>query len=182
VGTVVDKDGTFALNVDGNPEIVISFVGYQAILIKASKIGNKPLKLEVEAVNLDLESVSMEAKKEPYHDQPDGKAGEEIFYVVEDMPKFPGGTTALKTYIYTNLEYPAEAKKQGIEGEAIVRYLITEKGNPTDVEVLSSTYKGFDEPAMKVIREMPDWSPGMQRGKAVKVWYVIPIKFEAKKE
>jgi Ca-activated chloride channel family protein len=104
-----------------------------------------------------------------------------VFYVVEDMPKFPGGTSALKTYIYTNLEYPEEAKNQKIEGEAIVRFLITAKGNPTDVEVLRSTYKGFDKPAMKVIRNMPDWKPGAQRGKPVRVWYVISIKFEAGK-
>jgi TonB family protein len=260
VGTIVGKDGTFALNVDGNPEIVMSFVGYQTVVIKASDIGNKPLKLEVEVVELDLETVSMETTKgsdgaitlrlkDGSDAQPvfvvDGKVvdaidnldpetiekvdvykdsdnalvkkynakdglvvittkdekllhspkeskeldekhannetEEEVFFVVEDMPKFPGGTSALKTYIYTNLEYPEEAKNQKTEGEAIVRFLITEKGNPTDVEVLRSTYKGFDEPALKVIRNMPDWIPGAQRGKPVKVWHVISIKFEAGK-
>jgi len=106
---------------------------------------------------------------------------EEVFFIVEDMPKFPGGTTALKTYIYTNLEYPEEARKQGIEGEVIVRFLVNEKGGVEKSEVLRSAYQGFDEPALKVIRNMPDWNPGMQRGKPVKVWHVISIKFETGK-
>ena len=109
------------------------------------------------------------------------ESNEEVFYIVEDMPKFPGGTTALKTYIYTNLEYPEEAKKQGIEGEVTVRFLVNEKGEVEKSEVLRSAYKGFDEPALKVIRNMPDWKPGAQRGKPVKVWHVISIKFEAGK-
>jgi protein TonB len=102
----------------------------------------------------------------------------ELFYVVEDMPKFPGGTSALKTYIYSNLEYPENAKNQEIEGEVIVRFLINHKGKAVNSEILRSTYQGFDAPALKVISEMPDWTPGKQRGKPVQVWYVISIKFD----
>ena len=106
----------------------------------------------------------------------------EVFYIVEDMPKFPGGTTALKTYIYSKLEYPEKAKAQGIEGEAKVRFLINNKGKAVKAEVLSSTYEGFDAPALKVISEMPDWTPGKQRGKPVQVWYVMSIKFNDEKK
>jgi TonB family protein len=258
-GCVVDTEGTFMLNADGDPELVISFVGYQTFAVQSSKIGNKPLKMEVETVKLDLGSVSWEATKESdgaitlklkdgsdaqpvfvvdgkvvdaidnldsetiekidvYKDSDnplvkkynakDGlvvittkegakllspKEGKnvvdeswandegEVFYIVEDMPQFPGGTTALKTYIYTNLEYPEEAKKQGIEGEVTVRFLVNEKGEVEKSEVLRSAYKGFDAPALKVVSEMPDWTPGKQRGKPVKVWHVISIKFEAGK-
>ena len=105
------------------------------------------------------------------------KTSEEVFYVVEDMPKFPGGIPALKTHIYSKLEYPEKAKAQGIEGEVKVRFLIGNKGNVEKSEVLQSTYEGFDAPALKVINEMPDWTPGKQRGKAVRVWYVTTIKF-----
>jgi len=105
----------------------------------------------------------------------------EIFYIVEDMPKFPGGKPALKTYIYSNLEYPEKAKNQGIEGEVQVRFLVNEKGKVESSEILRSTYQGFDAPALKVVNEMPDWTPGMQRGKAVKVWYVVSIKFNDEK-
>ena len=102
---------------------------------------------------------------------------EEVFYIVEDMPKFPGGKPALKTYIYSNLEYPEKAKNEGMEGEVQVRFLVNEKGEVVRSEVLQSSNKVFKAPALKVIQEMPDWTPGKQRGKAVKVWYVMSIKF-----
>jgi len=110
------------------------------------------------------------------------KTDEEVFYVVEDMPQFPGGKPALKTYIYTNLKYPAEAKKQDIDGEVIIQFMINTEGKPEYVKVIRSPYEGFDELAMKVIREMPDWKPGMQRGKAVGVSIAVPINFNAPKE
>jgi TonB family protein len=102
---------------------------------------------------------------------------EEVFFIVEDMPKFPGGLPALKTYIYSKLEYPENSKNKGIEGEAVVRFLVTEKGKVENSEVLRSSNQEFEAPALKVVKEMPDWTPGMQRGKAVKVWYVMSIKF-----
>ena len=243
-GSVVDIDGTFRLNVDGDPELVVSYVGYKTILVKASDIGNKPLKLEVEEVELDLESVPLHAKEESdgtitikhkdgsdaqpvfvvdgkvvkeidnldsktiHHmsvikdpdsevakkynakdgvilittlegkETPGNEIDKEVFYIVEDMPSFPGGKSALKSYIYTNLDYPEKAKKEGIEGEVQVRFLVNEKGKVVNGEVLRSSYQGFDKPALKVITEMPDWTPGKQRGKAVKVWYVLSIKFD----
>ncbi len=260
VGCVVDVDGSFMLNADGDPELVVSFVGYKSLVVKASEIGNKPLKLEVKAVELDLESVSMEATKESdgaitlklkdgsdaqpvflldgevvdnienidpetiesisVYKDPDNplvkeynainglvqiitKDGAdllspkqskkvmdesgandegEVFYIVEDMPKFPGGLPALKTYIYSNLEYPENVKNKGIEGEAIVRFLVNEKGEVVNGEVLRSSNQEFDAPALRVVKEMPDWTPGKQRGKAVKVWYVISIKFNDEKK
>ena len=98
------------------------------------------------------------------------------------MPQFPGGKSALKTHIYSNLEYPANAKKQGIEGEVYVKFLIDTDGKVKEVEVVRSSYQGFEEAARKVIREMPDWKPGKQRGKPVRVYHVIPIKFSTDKK
>jgi TonB family protein len=120
--------------------------------------------------------------KNIHDDNPPKQNDDDVFYIVEDMPKFPGGTSALKTYIYTNLEYPENAKKQGIEGEAVVRFLVTETGKVENSEVLRSSNQEFEAPALKVVKEMPDWTPGMQRGKAVKVWHVISIKFNDEKK
>jgi TonB family protein len=105
----------------------------------------------------------------------------EVFYIVEDMPKYPGGNPAMKTYIYSNLEYPEQAKSQGIEGEVMVQFLVNQQGKVEQEKVVRSTYEGFNEAALKVIREMPDWTPGKQRGKAVRVQYVVPIKFNKEK-
>ncbi len=191
-GTVVDLDGTFMLNVDGDPELVISFVGYGTLRVKASEVGKKPLKLEVQPYTVDLEdvpagniryeanSVTIDASdgsgKKPVINQ-DGE--EEVFYVVEDMPMFPGGRTALKAYIDSNLEYPPELKAKGISGEVNVQFLVKGSGKLEDITVASSSHKEFEAPALAVFKNMPDWNPGKQRGKPVKVRVVMPIRFTA---
>ncbi len=125
---------------------------------------------------------SPKESKELGEEHASNETNEEVFFIVEDMPKFPGGLPALKSYVYSKLEYPESAKNKGIEGKVKVRFLINEKGKVEKSEVLQSSYEGFDPPALKVINEMPDWTPGMQRGKAVKVWYVMSINFSDKKK
>jgi bla regulator protein blaR1 len=365
VGTVVDTEGAFMLNVEGDPEIVFSFVGYETLVLKASKIGGKPLELKQTVATYDLENIPMEntgsskagikfrsdnpdnkpvfvldgeviedideldpetiesvfvvkdpdseevkkynapygvilitTKKEPslnegepvfyiVEDMPTfnggdpkiefrkfigtnlrypesaaknkisgrvivqfaidelgkvvdpvvvrsvdpaldiealrlvksslgwtaGKQGgktvkvmltipinfvinektdkeitgptsteEEVFYVVEDMPRFPGDNPALKTYIYSKLEYPAKLKKKGISGEVNVQFLVTSSGELRDIKAVHSTHKEFEAPAMEVFKGMPKWNPGKQRGKAVNVNVVVPVKFNIEKE
>ena len=110
------------------------------------------------------------------------KTTEEIFIVVEDMPMFPGGLNALKSYIYDNLEYPEKAKSQGIEGEVTVEFIINKEGKAENINIYKSTYKGFNDAAVKVFKGMPDWKPGRQRGKAVRVRLHIPVEFKLSKE
>ncbi len=107
--------------------------------------------------------------------------GDEVFFIVEDMPMFPGGKAALKTYIYSNLEYPELAKKKGFSGEVYVQFLVTFSGKLEDIKVARSTNKGLDKPTMDVFNNMPDWKPATQRGKAVKVQVVVPVRFNADK-
>lgn len=253
-GTITDKNGEFMLYVEGNPEIVISFVGYATIQVKASEVGKNPLKLVAETYTMDLESIPLKVIQEDgdgitirvadgSEDQPvfvlDGKVVKEIkhldsdqiakidvikdpeskiakkynaangvilitskdaskknkkketdtlekdgevFYIVEDMPSFPGGKAALKTYIYSKLEYPESAKKKGLSGEVSVQFNVTTKGKLEDIGVAGSTHKEFEKPAMEVFKDMPDWSPGKQRGKPVKVKVIVPVVFDADAE
>ncbi len=104
----------------------------------------------------------------------------EFFYIIEDMPQFPGGKAALKSYIYSNLKNTEEAKTLGITGEVIVQWMIDTKGKPKDVQVLQSTNKTLNAAVVKVIREMPDWTPGKQRGKPVNVKVSTKIQFTDK--
>lgn len=254
VGTVVDMDGTFALNVEGNPEVVISFVGYATLVVKASDIGKKPLELVPETYKMDLETVpltiiqedgdaisirtgngsdkqpvfivdgekvdgiehldpdlieSITVFKDPDSEEvkkynaPNGviiltlkdsgskselkevqevQEGEELFFIVEDMPMYPGGKAELKTYIYSNLEYPESAKKKGISGEVMVQFNVKASGELEDIKVASSTHKEFEKPAKEVFKGMPNWNPGKQRGKPVKVKVIVPVKFNADSE
>ncbi len=181
-GTVTDRDGSFMLNIDGDPHIVISFVGYSNIDIKASKIKNKPLKLEqkVFMVNLDSTPVhNSEKEVDKIHIRPsDDPEKEPVFFIVENMPMYPGGKSELKNYIYSHVKYPEVAKSKGISGEVFVQFIVSQTGKLEDITVARSTNKAFEQPSLEVFKNMPDWNPGSQRGKPVKVQVIVPVKFK----
>lgn len=104
--------------------------------------------------------------------------GEEVFMIVEEMPEFPGGETALRKYIAKNVEYPVEAKEEGISGKVFIRFAVLKTGKVGHVTIARGDYKYIDEEAVRVIKSMPDWKPGKQRGQAVNVWYTMPINFK----
>jgi protein TonB len=105
---------------------------------------------------------------------------EQIFTIVEEMPMFPGGEAALLKYLGSNIKYPAIAKDAGIQGTVFVTFVVDEAGSVKDVRVLRSIGGGCDEEAIRVVKSMPRWSPGKQRGKSVKVQYNLPIRFTLK--
>jgi protein TonB len=101
----------------------------------------------------------------------------QLFMVVESMPEFPGGEKALQEYLKDNLQYPESAKEAGIQGRVFVTFVVESDGTIRDVKVLRGIGGGCDEEAVRVVKEMPEWKPGMQRGKPVRVQYNLPIKF-----
>ncbi len=101
----------------------------------------------------------------------------EVFVVVEEMPSFPGGETALQNFIKKNLKYPQIALENGISGRVICTFVVDGKGNITGAEVLRSVDPNLDKEALRVINMMPGWKPGKQQGKAVRVRYTLPIVF-----
>jgi len=101
--------------------------------------------------------------------------------VPEQMPNFPGGETALMEYISERLVYPREAKNAGVEGSVFIGVVVMEDGSLACAKVLKGLGYGCDEEALRVIGLMPKWSPGMQRGKAVRVRYTMPINFKLSK-
>jgi periplasmic protein TonB len=101
---------------------------------------------------------------------------------IEQMPYFPGGETALMNYLGKNIRYPAEAVDNGIEGVVIVRFVVAADGSVTDIEVLRSPGGGTAEEAVRVVRAMPKWKPGMSDGVAVPVYYHLPINFNLNAE
>jgi protein TonB len=105
---------------------------------------------------------------------------QQIFTIVEEMPSFPGGDAALMKYLGNNIKYPAIAKDAGIQGTVYVTFVVDEQGKVKDAQVLRSIGGGCDEEAIRVVKSMPSWKPGKQRGKAVKVQYNLPIRFTLK--
>ena len=101
----------------------------------------------------------------------------QIFMVVESMPEFPGGETSLYKYLAENIKYPQMAKESGIQGRVFVTFVVERDGSVTDVRVLRGIGGGCDEEAIRVVKSMPRWTPGKQRGKSVRVQYNLPVKF-----
>ncbi|MBP5667027.1 MAG: energy transducer TonB [Salinivirgaceae bacterium] len=103
---------------------------------------------------------------------------EEVFYIVENMPEFPGGDVALRTYIAQNVKYPEIAKENGLSGKVFVQFVINQKGEVQDVKIARGVDPALDKEAIRVVQNLPKWKPGSQRGKPVKVSYTVPINFQ----
>ena len=101
----------------------------------------------------------------------------EIFQVVEQMPEFPGGMQALMAYLSKNIKYPSVAQDNGIQGRVLVSFVVNKDGSIVDPEVIKSVDASLDKEAMRVIKAMPKWNPGKQRGKPVRVKYTVPVLF-----
>ena len=102
---------------------------------------------------------------------------EEIFMVVEDQPEFPGGTAALLDYLRKNIKYPAICRENNIQGRVLVTFIVNKDGAIVEPEVVKSVNPSLDKEALRVISTMPNWKPGSQRGKPVRVKYTVPVNF-----
>lgn len=103
---------------------------------------------------------------------------EEIFDVVETMPTPVGGMEAWNKYLSNNLKYPTQARRMGIEGTVYVVFVVNTDGSIQDVDILRGIGGGCDEEAMRVVAAAPNWEPGKQRGKPVRVKMRLPIRFK----
>lgn len=106
------------------------------------------------------------------------EVADEIFDVVEDQPEFPGGEAALYKYIGENIDYPSQARRMGIEGRVYVQFVVDADGSITQVQAVRGIGAGCDEEAVRVVKSMPKWNPGRQRGRAVRVKMIVPINFK----
>lgn len=100
-----------------------------------------------------------------------------VYDVVEQMPSFPGGISGLRTYLNQNIRYPAEAQENCVQGRVVVSFVVEKDGHISDVTVLRSVDPSLDKEAVRVIRNMPRWTPGKQGGEPVRVRYNVPVSF-----
>ena len=105
--------------------------------------------------------------------------GAPLYEVIEQMPEFPGGgMAAALEYIQKNMQYPESAKEKGTQGRVIVQFIIDKEGNVTDPEVIRAVDKDLDAEAIRLVKSMPKWKPGMQKGEAVAIKYTLPVLFK----
>ena len=120
--------------------------------------------------NMQIEIVEFEEEEEV--------AEEEVFFIVEDMPSFQGkGQEGFRSWIAKNLRYPEIAAENGISGKVYVQFAVNSKGQVVDAVVVRGVDPALDKEASRVVMASPNWAPGKQRGKAVKVQFTFPINF-----
>ena len=120
-----------------------------------------------------LKAVEEIATPEPPKHEEENK----VFDVVEQMPSFPGGPSALMAYLSSHVKYPAVAEENGIQGRVTVQFVVEKDGSVTDVKTMKSLDPSLDSEAERVVRSMPKWIPGKQNGSAVRVKYFVPVVF-----
>ena len=120
---------------------------------------------------VEVKYVPVEVEEEEVEEQ-------QIFQVVEEMPEFPGGMAECMKFLSKNIKYPPISAENGIQGRVIVQFVVNQDGSIVDPVVVRSVDPYLDKEALRVIKTMPKWKPGKQRGKAVRVKYTVPVTFK----
>ena len=102
---------------------------------------------------------------------------EPIYQVVEQQPEFPGGMSAQMKFLQDNLRYPQESREKGFQGRVITQFVVNTDGSISDIKIVKPLNPLLEAEALRVIRLMPKWNPGKQKGKTVRVRYTFPIIF-----
>jgi len=121
-----------------------------------------------------LKAKEVIAQPEPPKHEEEAK----VFDVVEQMPSFPGGPSALMEYLHDHVKYPVVAQENGVQGRVVVSFIVEKDGSITDVRVVRSVDPSLDREAARVVSSMPRWTPGKQNGSAVRVKYNVPVMFK----
>ncbi len=137
-------------------------------------------------ISADLDIFDSEADKETFVDVApvvqavkEEKEEEEaqVFFIVEEMPEFPGGEAALRRFIAEAIKYPVIAQENGIQGKVYVTFVVDKDGGISEAKIARGVDPSLDKEALRVVNSLPKWKPGKQRGKPVRVSYTVPISF-----
>ncbi|WP_346855856.1 M56 family metallopeptidase [uncultured Draconibacterium sp.] len=188
IGCVSDLQGRFTLEVPEKTAIVLSFVGKKTIVdnymgILSGKDGEeykRTYKMEDEIIGIglatELLAVNDNDKMAPPPPPPPPPSNDEMFYIVEDMPNYPGGSEALNNLVYKMQNKLASAKN--IKGKAKVLFTVNAKGEVSDIKIVEQDNDAAAKGAYTIASQLEDWSPGKQRGKPVSVKYMLPVEFK----
>ena len=186
-GVVVQKE-------DGNPIVGV------AVTVRGTKIGavtdvdgkfhidNVPVGSWIDVFMIDCEIGSLQVTEQnasnlhfaiAYDGPSSSKSpGSDAFDVVEEMPVYPGGMAAMMDFFNKNMKYPKEAFDAKQEGRVIAQFVVEKDGSITDAHIVKSVSPALDAEALRIVNAMPNWTPGRQNGKPVRVKYTVPISFK----
>jgi protein TonB len=131
------------------------------------------LHIDTEADDRTLITVAPVISAKPEEEEEEAQ----VFFIVEDMPEFPGGEMALRTYIANAIKYPVIAQENGIQGKVYVTFVVGKDGSVSNASIARGVDPSIDKEALRVVNTLPKWKPGKQRGKPVNVSYTVPINF-----
>jgi TonB family protein len=106
------------------------------------------------------------------------QTSDSIYVQVQVAPEYPGGENAMHEFISRNINYPVKEKENGITGRVAVRFAVMQDGSINNIEILTKTPEGFNQEVIRVVKLMPKWKPGMQDGRAVPVYFTLPVSFQ----
>ena len=125
----------------------------------------------------DDTQAAVEVKYTPVEVEEEEVDEQQIFQVVEENPEFPGGMKECMKFLNNNIKYPQISQENGVQGRVIVQFVVNADGTIVDPVVVRGVDPYLDKEALRVIKLMPKWKPGKQRGKAVRVRYTQPVLF-----
>lgn len=164
-----------------NEKQVFKYYAKNKGLVKELHLQNENLVHNIELIDYPKEKDKDKidySKVIPYSEVENKEKSPKIFSVVEQMPSFPGGDAARLKYISENIQYPLAAKVNKIEGKVYLTFVVETDGSLSNISVLRGIGGGCDEESIRMAENMPNWEPGKQRGKPVRVQYNMPIKFK----
>lgn len=164
-----------------NAETVTDYV-YQQPQKKVVKKGKKNATVKMGPINEivvveQAPDVQKEVKPVEMPNAMKVEKQERAFDVVEQMPQFPGGPAALMQFLSQSVKYPKESYEKNVQGRVIATFVVEKDGSITEARIVKSVDPMLDAEALRVVNAMPNWTPGMQNGEAVRVKYTIPITF-----
>lgn len=166
--STVNTDGEFRVETSSEAGIIFEYTGKDGRKLMRGYRADELAMMDPD----NLVIVLIPVVSSPHEADPN------VFEVVEKMPEFPnGGMPGLMKYLSDNIRYPEAAKVAGIQGRVTVVFVVDKDGSITNVETLRGVDAELDKEAIRVISSMPKWIPGMQKGKAVKVRYTVPVMF-----
>lgn len=167
----------------GKSSIILSAKYWLAIPIGAALLLGNAVQATSNLANLYSVGTITEAPQDvKVKELKEGKSTDKDtpFLAVDQMPRFVGGEQAMFKFVGENLKYPMEAQKAGIEGRVVVRFVVDKEGKIKDVSVIRSLDLSCDKETVRMVKSMPNWTPGKQNGQAVDVYYTLPIVFKLK--
>ncbi len=137
-------------------------------------------KADVEETTIQAsdDNTAVEIKYVPVEVEEEEPEEQQIFQVVEEMPEFPGGMGECLKFLGKNIKYPTISQENGVQGRVIIQFVVNKDGSIVDPAVVRGVDPYLDKEALRVVKLMPKWKPGKQRGKAVRVKYTVPVTFK----